>query len=172
MNDADAEDRPDRRAIYVPEEVASAAALPEDLDSAVTGPYAVPDTARRRRAGIVYFVGAGATGVAIAMGLPTLMWATAVGVLIVIGAYHIVAGWKLAIRERSALEIANRTVGFPIGHSSASLGFRGWRARPLWNVLVFAADDPPSRRGLVQVDGIDGTVRDTYVEDVEAVGGS
>jgi hypothetical protein len=31
---------------------------------------------------------------------------------------------------------------------------------------VFSADDPPSRRGLVRVDGIDGSVVETYVEDV------
>lgn len=163
------EDRPDRRAIYVPEDVASAAALPEDLDSAVTGPYAVPDTARRRRAGLVYVAGAAVVAAAVVAGLPPLMWATAVAVLVVVAVYHLVAGWGLAVRERSALEIANRKVGFAVGHSSASLGFRGWRARPLWNVLVFSADDPPSQRGLVQVDGIDGTVRDTYVEDVEPV---
>lgn len=163
------DDRPDRRAIYVPEDVASAAALPEDLDSAVTGPYAVPDTGRRRRAGLVYFGGAVLAGAAIASGLPVLMWGTTVAVLVVVGGYHLIAGWRLAIRERSALEIANRHVGFAVGHSSASLGFRGWRARPLWNVLVFSADDPPSQHGLVQVDGIDGTVRDTYVEDVEPI---
>ena len=59
------EQRRDWRAIEVPEDVAEAAAIPEELDSNVAEPYSVPDTARRRRAGIVYLVaavGAGAGG--------------------------------------------------------------------------------------------------------------
>jgi hypothetical protein len=31
---------------------------------------------------------------------------------------------------------------------------------------VFSSDDPPSQRGLVEVDGIDGTVKGTYIEPV------
>jgi hypothetical protein len=64
------------------------------------------------------------------------------------------------------LEVANRAVAFPVGHASASLGFTGWRARPVWNVLVFSADEPPSERGLVRIDGIDGHVVDSYVEEI------
>jgi hypothetical protein len=55
-----------------------------------------------------------------------------------------------------------------VGHASAAVGFDGWRARPIWNVLVFSADDPPTERGLIRVDAVDGTVVETYVE---AVGG-
>jgi hypothetical protein len=162
------DEQKDRRAIYVPEDVARAAALPDDLDSAVVGPYSVPDTARRRRAGIVYFFGAAIAGAGVAFGLPTLMWATTVAVLAVIGTYHLLAGWKLRLRERRALEIANREIGFAVGHSSAALGFRGWRARPVWGVLVFSGDDPPSQRALVRVDAIDGNVVDSYAEVVPA----
>jgi hypothetical protein len=161
----------DRRAIYVPDEVADAAAVPEDLDSDVGDvEYAVPDTRRRRFAGVAYLVGAGIVGALIAGGLlPSAMWWTAVGVLAFIGIYHFVAGWGLAVREGEALEVANRTVSFPVGHASASLGFSGWRARPVWNVLVFSADEPPTKRGLVRVDGIDATAVDSYVEGVPEV---
>ena len=141
----------DRHSIEIPAEVAEAAAIPEDLDSNVVGEYHVPDTKRRRRAAVAYFVGA-----------------AAVGVLLAVGAYHLIASWNLEVREGEALEIANRTVDFPIGHASASLGFSGWRARPVWNVLVFSADDPPSQRALVMVDGISGDVPDSYVEPVPA----
>ena len=94
------------------------------------------------------------------------MWVTTVALLVCIAGYHFVGGWKLQVREHRALDVANRAVGFAVGHSSASLGFRGWRARPLWNVLVFSADDPPSRRGLVRIDAISGEVIETYVEAV------
>lgn len=157
----------DRRSIEIPADVAEAAAIPEDLDSNVVGEYHVPDTNRRQRAAIVYFVGAAAVAGLIALGaLPSAMWWTAVAALAVVGAYHLVASWNLEVREGEALEVANRTVDFPVGHASASLGFTGWRARPLWNVLVFSADDPPSQRALVMVDGIDGTVPDQYAEPV------
>jgi hypothetical protein len=127
----------------------------------------VPDTARRKKAGAVYLVAAAMTGVAmVPMQLPAAMWVTTVAALVLIGAYHFVAGWRLRIREGSALEAANRAVGFAVGHGSASLGFRGWRARPVWNVLVFSADEPPTQRALVRIDAIGGVVVDTYVEPI------
>jgi hypothetical protein len=163
------DDPSDRRAIYVPDDVAEAAAVPDDLDSNVDDlEYTVPDTRRRRRAGAVYLVAAVPVGILIASGLmPRPMWFTAAVVLLVVGVYHLVAGWRLVVRHREALR--RSAMPFPVGHASASLGFTGWRARPVWNVLVFSADDPPSQRGLVLVDGIDGHVRDRYVEDVPEV---
>ncbi|GMQ85447.1 MAG: hypothetical protein BMS9Abin07_1013 [Acidimicrobiia bacterium] len=162
------DEKADRRAIYIPDDVAEAAALPEDLDSDVDDiDYAVPDTNRRRRAGAVYLVGAAGAGLLIARGfLPQPMWWTATAVLVAVGVYHFIAGWNLTVREGPALEVANQTVSFPVGHASASLGFAGWRARPVWNVLVFSADEPPSQRGLVRIDGIDGHVVDSYVEEI------
>jgi hypothetical protein len=162
------DDQRDRRAIYVPEEVAKAAAVPDDLDSDVDDlEYTVPDTSRRRRAGVVYLVGAIGVGILIVAGLlPQPMWWTAVAVLVAVGAFHFIAGWKLAIDDGEALEAANREVLFAVGHASASLGFSGWRARPVWNVLVFSADEPPSQRGLVLVDGVDARVRDSFVDEI------
>jgi hypothetical protein len=162
------EERRDRRAIEIPEDVAAAVSLPEDLDSSVVGPYSVPDTARRRRAGTVYLVGALGVALLIAGGLPVGMWATAVVPLVLIGVYHFFAGWRLRVREGRALEAANREVQFPVGHASAALGFTGWRSRPVWNVLVFSADEPPSQRALVRIDGIDAHVIESYAEDVPA----
>ena len=157
----------DRRSIEVPAEVAEAAAIPEDLDSNVVGEYHVPNTNRRRRAAVVYFVGAVVVAVLIAAGaLPSAMWWTAVVVLIGVSAYHLAAAWNLEVREGAALEIANGNVDFPVGHASASLGFTGWRARPVWNVLVFSADEPPSERALVMVDGISGDVADQFAEPI------
>ena len=162
------DERPDRRAIYVPDDVAEAAAIPDDLDSDVDDlDYSFPDTSRRRRSGVVYLVGAaGVAGLIVVGLLPSAMWWTAVAGLVVVGGYHVVSGWGLAVREAEALEAAGREVPFAIGHASASLGFSGWRARPVWNVLVFSADEPPSSRALVRVDGVDGSVVDSYVEDV------
>lgn len=160
------DDQGNRRAIHIPDDVAEAAAVPDDLDSAVHGPYSIPDTARRRRAGVVYFVAAAVTAWLVAGGLPALMWATTVGLLAVVGAYHLLAGWRLEMREDAALEVASREVSFPVGHASAALGFSGWRARPVWNVLVFSAEEPPTRRGLVRVDATNGRAVDRYVEDI------
>ena len=59
----------DRRSIEIPADVARAAAIPEDLDSNVVGEYHVPDTNRRRRAAVVYFVGAAVIAVLIALSM-------------------------------------------------------------------------------------------------------
>jgi len=69
------------------------------------------------------------------------------------------------VTDTDALSIANQQTDFPVGHASAAVGFEGWRARPIWNVLVFSADDPPSKRGLVRIDAVSGDVKDVLVED-------
>ena len=154
-----------------PGEVAEAAAIPEDLDSNVVGEYHVPDTNRAgggqpsstsweplRLAGADCCRSAAVPDV-VDGGWACCWWS---------GPTTSSPSWNLEVREGEALEIANRTVEFPVGHASASLGFTGWRARPVWNVLVFSADDPPSERALGEVDGIDGDVADSYVEPVPA----
>lgn len=99
----------------------------------------------------------------IVAGLPTGMWVVAAAMTLV-GAYHFVAAFSVGVRETEALSIANRQTEFAVGHASAALGFEGWRSRPVWNVLVFSADDPPTTRGLVRIDARDGSVQDVFVE--------
>ena len=145
--------------------------LPEDLDaSGYVGPYLFPNNNRRRIPGYLYLL----TG-AVAI----VLWAVAgddavyvnrgflvAGIgLVLFGAYHLVAGWNLDVDERDALVAATRAVGFPVGHASAQLGWRGLRSRPTWRILLYSADTPPAKRGLVLVDGVDGAVIEHFVED-------
>jgi hypothetical protein len=161
-------DEPQPRRIEIPQEVAEAADGPEDLQSLVLEPYAVPNTNQRRRAGRVYVIAAAIVTLGIVLGLPAGMWLL-VGLLLAIAGFHWYAGWDLKVMDGAALEIANRHAEFPAGHASAALNFQGWRARPIWNVLMFSADDPPTQRGLVRVDGITGEVVGSYVEDIDEV---
>lgn len=153
----------------IPRDVADAEGVPEDLDSSLVGPYTFPSPVRRRRAGVVFAVGAVVAGVGAATALPAGMWAVAAA-LAVLAAYHFVSAWDLELREGEALARAGGAVDFPVGHASAVVGFDGWRSRPIWNVLLFSSDDPPSRRGLVRVDAVTGVIVETYVEDVPADG--
>ncbi len=162
-------ERPSMPQIPVPAEVAAAAEMPSDLDAGNLSPYAVPDPARRHRAAVVYWVAAALTAGGIVAGLPTAMWGVVAGFVVIAG-YHHLAGWHLMIREHAALEVANRATEFPVGHASATVGFDGWRSRPVWNVLVFSADEPPSSRGLIRVDATSGAVLERYIEAVPAVG--
>ena len=52
-----------------------------------------------------------------------------------------------------------------MGHASAQLAWRGLRSRPTWRILLYSAEDPPDKRGLVMVDGVDGHVVAHMVED-------
>ncbi len=145
--------------------------LPEELDvSAYVGVTTFPDNSRRRIPGVLYLVVA-----AVCMAL----WATAGGdsvlvndgflaagvALAAFGAYCLSAGWHLAVDATDALVHASREVGFAVGHASASLGWRGLRSRPTWRILLYSAEEPPARRGLVLVDGVDGQVLEHFVED-------
>lgn len=145
--------------------------LPADLDvTGYVGPYQFPDNSRRRIPGVLYLSTAAACaalwlsardgGVLVNDGF---LWVAVA--LALVGAYHFVAGWGLHVRETDALGAAARVVGFPIGHASAQLGWRGLRSRPTWRILLYSADDPPAKRGLVLVDGVDGEVVGHFVED-------
>jgi hypothetical protein len=60
---------------------------------------------------------------------------------------------------------ATKTVGFPVGHASAQMGWRGLRSKPTWRILVYSSEEPPTKRGLVLVDGVNGEVLEHFVED-------
>ncbi|MEO6120817.1 MAG: hypothetical protein ABIW46_02080, partial [Acidimicrobiales bacterium] len=138
--------------------------LPEELDPTVhRGPYTFPDNSRRRIPGVIYLVaGLGCLALWVARGSGgvlvnggTLFAAVLLGAL---GAYHLSAGWKLKVRETDALVAASRQVGFPVGHASAQMAWRGLRSRPTWRILLYSAEEPPVSRGLVLVDGVDGSI--------------
>ena len=138
--------------------------LPEDLDvTAYVGPYVFPDIRRRRIAGACYVVIGGA---ALWGGLAAHNGGLVFGgaLLLVIAAYHFVTGWPLRVDQTEALAVASRTVGFPVGHASAQLAWRGLLSRPAWRILVYSADEPPSIRGLVELDAVDGRVLGEYTE--------
>ncbi|MDQ1475694.1 MAG: hypothetical protein QOE62_923 [Actinomycetota bacterium] len=138
--------------------------LPEDLDvTAYVGPYVFPDIKRRRIAGTIY-VGLGVLVLWVALATDNRGLLFGAILLAAIAAYHFVAGWSLNIDQTEALAVASRTVGFPVGHASAQLAWRGLRSRPAWRILVYSADEPPSVRGLVELDAVDGTVLGEYTE--------
>ena len=155
----------ERRRIEIPEEIARAEAVPAELDSAQRDPYSIPSTRRRRRGAMVHLGAAGLAIAGVAAGLPTGLLAVA-GLLLALAAWHLLSAWSIGVLDPQALELANREVPMAVGHASAAVGFDGWRARPIWNVLVFSADEPPSQRGLIRVDAVDGKVVGTYVERV------
>jgi hypothetical protein len=144
--------------------------LPEDLDpSAYVGPYTFPDNKRRRIPGLIYLaIGAALIALFAVRGegvlVSTGLLVGGIG-LVVVGAYHLVAGYPLKVDETDALAAASREVGFAVGHASAQLGWRGLRSRPTWRILLYSAEDPPAKRGLVLVDGVDGAIVAHFVED-------
>src|SRR5262245_21727649 len=134
-------------------------ALPEDLNAAgYVGPYLFPNNNRRRIPAILY--GVIALGCAAAWFFTRntdavlvnvgFLWA-AIG-LAAIGTYSFIAGWNLQVDEREALVAAVKQVGFPVGHASAQMGWRGILSRPTWRILLYSAQDPPEQRGLVLID--------------------
>jgi hypothetical protein len=139
--------------------------LPDDLDvTAYVGPYTFPDIKRRRIAGTIYvIVGGVVLWGSIATGNGGLLFGTIL--LLAIAAYHFAAGWPLKIDQTEALAVASRTVGFPVGHASAQLAWRGWLSRPTWRILLYSADEPPSVRGLVELDAVDAHVIGEYTEE-------
>ena len=140
-----------------------------DLDEYV-GITTFPDPGRRRIVGAFWFAVAaiafaivvtnGSNGVLVNAGLVPF----AIGAAF-IGAYHVIAGGSLKVRDTDALVIASKQVGFPIGHASAQLGFQGLLSKPTWRILLYSAENPPHKRGMVLIDGRNSEVLGDYVED-------
>jgi hypothetical protein len=138
--------------------------LPEELDvTAYVGPYVFPNINRRRIPGVMYAALA-------VLCLAGWVWSTNRGLLAAavllaaISAHHFATAWNLAVDQTEALVVATRAVGFPVGHASAQLAWRGLRSRPVWRILLYSADEPPTMRGLVELDAVDGHVMGEYTE--------
>lgn len=145
--------------------------LPDDLQPALANQdeYEFPNNSRRRIPGYIYLASAaGLLGLYLVRGEGILVNKGLIGAAIglaVLGVYSIVAGRSLDVDERDALVASINEIGFPVGHASAQMGWRGLLSRPTWRVLLYSAEDQPTKRALVLVDGVDGSIVDTLVED-------
>jgi hypothetical protein len=147
-------------------------ALPEDLDATgFVGPYKFPDNSRRRIPGIIYLVLA---ALSLALWLarrgqdPVMVnggYVLCAVLLAAAGLICLTSGWRMTVDEKDALVVASAAVGFPVGHASAQLAWRGLRSRPTWRILCYSPEEPPTRRGFVLIDAVDGTVVDRISED-------
>ncbi len=145
--------------------------LPDDLQPALVDPedYLFPNNNRRRVPGLIYLAcAAGLIALYVARGEGVFVnrgLLLAAGILAAVGVYSFVAGWNLDVDERDALVASINELGFPVGHASAQMGWRGLLSRPTWRMLVYSNENPPTKRALVLVDGVDGRVVDAIVED-------
>lgn len=145
--------------------------LPEDLDlSGFVGPHTFPNNNRRRIPATLYLIfGIGCVVLWAMRGEDSplvnagILWA-GIG-LIAFAAYGMVAGRTLQVEESDALVTASVQVGFPVGHAAAQMAWRGWLSRPTWRILLYSDENPPTKRGIVLVDGIDGHVVEWFAED-------
>lgn len=151
----------DRSGIHIDRDLADSIAIEEELDSNVEGEYRFPSPSRRRISGWVYLVAGLVSGLTFEGG-----WWVAAG-FGALAAWQFASSWPLSIDEGEAMTTAAGAVPFPIGHSSASVRFHGWRSRPRWSVVMYSASEPPDQRALLVVDAVSGDiVEDPYVEDI------
>ena len=86
-------------------------ALPDDLDvTNFVGPTVFPDNSKRRITGTIDLVIAAGCLAQYAQSGNTGLLAVGL-VLVAIGGYHFLCGWKTTVNETEALAIASRTVG-------------------------------------------------------------
>lgn len=158
------ERRVDREGIYIERDLADRIDIEEELDSNIEGEYRFPEPARRRISAWVYLAAGMVAVLTIDGG-----WVVGLG-FAVLAAWQFAGSWPLEIDEHDALTTAAAAVEFPVGHSSASIRFHGWRSRPRWSVMLYSATEPPDQRGLVVVDAVSGDiVEPPYVEAIEPV---
>ena len=150
--------------IRIPREIALEEGVPEDLDSGVLGPYRFPSPTRRRTAANVYLAGSLLSVLGALADLAAGLWILSVG-FILLAFVHNRSAWPLDVDQEEALLGAGAAAPFTVGHASAALGFVGLRAVPVWNVILYSAEDPPDRRALVRLDAVTGDLLDhPYVE--------
>ena len=89
-----------------------------------------------------------------------------VGVLLILfGIYQFSSGVSLQVDENKALLVSTQHVDFAVGHASGQLSWRGLLSRPTWRMLLYSAEEPPTHRALVRVDGVTAEVVDALIED-------
>lgn len=146
--------------------------LPEDLqpDLVDVAEYIFPNNNRRRIPAMMYL------GIAVLLVLLVLWRGSdavlvnngmyfAAAILVVVGAYSWISGYDTAVDEQDALVAAIKHIGFPVGHASAQMGWRGLLSRPMWKILLYSAEEPPRHRGFVMVDAVDGSILEDLIED-------
>lgn len=138
------------------------AGVPEDVV-----PYRRLDTAKRRRAAAVYLVMAALAGWLTLVSDVDLMWITAVVPLVAIAGYQFAGGWHIKVSDMAAISLAAKAASFDFGHGSATLGYRGPLAKPVWQVLIFADGPRPDHQALVTIDGLSGEVTGLFEQHVE-----
>ena len=152
--------------IRIPGEVAREAGVPDDLDSGRLGPYRFPSPERRLIGARIYVVAGFLAAFGALANLATGLWVVAIG-LLALSYSHYRTAWSPTIRQEQALHMAATLSPFPVGHASAALGFVGLRSRPVWNLVLYSAEDPPRFRALVRLDAVRGAQLDeVYVEQV------
>ena len=146
--------------------------LPDDLNAVgFVGAYDFPDNSRRRVPGYIYLGLAAVCCVAFMVrhnNRPVLLnngFLLAAGLLAALGVFCITSGWKLGLDEKEALAKATGAVGWPIGHASAQMAWRGVRSRPIWRILAYSVEEPPKRRAFVVIDAVDGRTIEHFTED-------
>ncbi len=161
---SDNERRVDREGIYIERDLADRVSIEEELDANIEGEYRFPPPSRRRIAGWLYLAAGVISVFAFEGG-----WMVALG-FGALAVWQFLSSWPLDIDEHEAMTKAAAVVDFPIGHSSASVRFQGWRSRPRWSVILYAATEPPDQRALVVVDAVTGEIVETpYVESIGPV---
>jgi hypothetical protein len=156
--------RIDREGIHIDRDLADQIDIETDLDSNIGGEYRFPSPNRRKIAGWVYLTAGLLSAFAFESG-----WLVAIGFGL-LALWQFLSAWPLEVDEQEAMTVAATVVDFPVGHASASVRFAGWRSRPRWSVLMYAAEEPPDQRALVIVDAVTGEIVETpYVEDIAPV---
>lgn len=117
---------------------------------------------------MVYLVVAALAAILVATTGVNAMWLTAVLPLVGLALLQLAGGWRMKVKDVDAIAIASDHASFDVGHGSATLGFSGVLAKPVWQVLVFADGPAPDTQALITVDALTGDVRGSYEESVPA----
>src|ERR1700712_1838324 len=110
--------------------------LPDDLGASAAEAIEFPNNDRRRIPAVIYLLmGGAAVAAAIARnGSPYVNSGLAVAgaILCLFAIYGLAAGRTLVQDETDALVAATAAVGFPVGHASAQMAWKGLLSRPIW----------------------------------------
>lgn len=86
------------------------------------------------------------------------------GLGICIGVVFFFTAWPLNVNDLEALTSAASQAPFSVGHASAQLSFTGWLSKPMWRVVVFSSDEPPTQRGLVRINAVNKTIASVFFD--------
>ena len=136
--------------IDISEADASKENLPEDLNSLAYGAYRLPDLSRRRLfAYIILFFCISSFTLSYFLQIRIFTYPGVIFLIIFVYIYSL--NNQIKIDQSEVIETTAKYIDHSVGYYSVALTFNGLFLHPVWTVIIYDHNIPPSCRSIIEI---------------------